>query len=192
MSKLTALEVEKQQSPGRYADGNGLYLEVTKAGTKTWLFRYQLNGKRTQLGLGSYNKKTNSLAQARRAALDKKLLVAQGLHPKAHEERTRLELHEQRSAMTFEQCAEEWFANMQPQWSNKKHAQQNFNTLQTYVFPNFGNLPIDEVSQSNVRDVLDPIWYEKPETASQVRSRIERVCGYAITNGYRSHPNPAE
>lgn len=61
MSKLTALEVEKQQSPGRYADGNGLYLEVTKAGTKTWLFRYQLNGKRTQLGLGSYNKKTNSL-----------------------------------------------------------------------------------------------------------------------------------
>ncbi len=120
MSKLTALEVEKQQIPGRYADGNGLYLEVTKAGTKTWLFRYQLNGKRTQLGLGSYNKKTNSLAQARRAALDKKLLVAQGIHPKAHEERTHQELHEQRSTMTFEQCAEEWFANMQPQWSNKK------------------------------------------------------------------------
>ena len=191
MSKLTALEVEKQQSPGRYADGNGLYLEVTKAGTKTWLFRYQLNGKRTQLGLGSYNKKTNSLAQARRAALDKKLLVAQGIHPKAHEERSNQELHEQRSTMTFEQCAEEWFANMQPRWSNKKHAQQNFNTLQTYVFPHFGKLPIEEVSQGNVRDVLDPIWYEKPETASRVRSRIDRVCGYAIANGYRSHPNPA-
>ena len=60
MPKLTALEVESLSNTGRYADGDGLYLQVDKAGNKSWLYRFQLNGKRTTLGLGRYDKKTNS------------------------------------------------------------------------------------------------------------------------------------
>ena len=78
MTKLTALQAESISKPGRYSDGNGLYLEVDKAGNKRWLFRYQFNKKRTHLGLDSYDKKSNSLAQARRKALECKRLLANG------------------------------------------------------------------------------------------------------------------
>ena len=75
MPKLTALEVESLAKPGRYLDGDGLYLNVDNAGNKSWLYRFQLNGKRTWLGLGRYDKKTNSLSNARKSLLEKKRLV---------------------------------------------------------------------------------------------------------------------
>ena len=81
MPKLTALEVEAISTAGRYADGDGLYLHVDASGNKSWIYRYQLNGKRTSIGLGRYDKKTNSLSNARKSLLEKKRLVVNGINP---------------------------------------------------------------------------------------------------------------
>ncbi len=200
MPKLTALQVEKLSKPGRYADGDGLYLHLDAAGNKSWLFRFQLQGKRTQLGLGRFDKKTNSLSDARKTLLEMKRLVAQGINPREDKQRqaekkARLASDEkvalQKSEMTFKRCATEWYERKKPEWSNEKHRNQNINTLIQYAFPHFGDKPVAEISLSDIKRCLDPIWESKTETASRVRSRLESVLSYAIINGYRTQANPA-
>ena len=200
MSKLTALQVESLSKPGRYSDGNNLYLEIDKAGNKRWLFRYQFNKKRTNLGLDSYDKKSNSLAQARKKALECNRLLANDIDPGA--EKTRLK-HEQlrdqalklqaeaSNENTFERVAAEWFERKQQEWSNPKHRQQNWNTLKQYAFPHMGKTPVSEIELNHIKSCLDPIWYTKTETATRVRGRIESVISFAIASGYRAASNPA-
>jgi integrase len=200
MTQLTALRVDSLSQPGRYADGNGLYLEIDKAGNKRWLFRYQFNKKRTNLGLDSYDKKSNSLAQARRKALECKRLLANGIDPR--KEKLRLEQDqrkqeelalqtEESKALTFEKVATEWFERKQHEWSNPKHRQQNWNTLKQYAFPHMGKTPVSEIELNHIKSCLDPIWYTKTETATRVRGRIESVISFAIASGYRTAPSPA-
>ena len=200
MSKLTALEIEKLSKTGRHAVGDGLYIDVDKVGNKSWLFRYQLNGKRTFLGLGGYAKKSNGLADARRQLLDMKMLVAQGLNPSEEKRRIANEREQQikeanqqaqSKEMTFERCAGEWHERKKSQWRNQKHANQNINTLRQYAFPFFGNKPVADIDLIDIKHCLDPIWELKTETASRIRSRIESVLSYAIASGYRQSPNYA-
>lgn len=202
MPKLTALEVESLSNSGRYADGDGLYLQVDKAGNKSWLYRFQLNGKRTTLGLGRYDKKTNSLSNARKSLLEKKRLVANGINPSDEKKRlsevARSEANAAEQAalqkdMTFERCAHEWHGRKKSQWRNQKHSNQNINTLIQYAFPHFGAKAVSEISLTDIKNCLDPIWEEKTETASRVRSRLEGVLSYAMTSGYRDREkgNPA-
>jgi len=202
MSKLTVLEIESISKSGRYADVDGLYLHVDKVGNKSWLFRYQLQGKRTYIGLGRYDKKTNSLSTARKAVLEKKRLVVQGVNPSEEKKRiadirsNEARLAEQttlKSEMTFERCAREWHEGKKGEWRNEKHSNQNINTLVHYSFPYFGHTPVAEVSLSDIRKCLDPIWPIKTETASRVRARIENILSYAMISGYRdrSNGNPA-
>jgi len=200
MTKLTALQAESISKPGRYSDGNGLYLEVDKAGNKRWLFRYQFNKKRTHLGLDSYDKKSNSLAQARKKALECKRLLANGIDPGAEKTRLKQEhLRDQALKLqaeasnenTFERVAAEWFERKQQEWSNPKHRQQNWNTLKQYAFPHMGKTPVSEIELNHIKACLDPIWYTKTETATRVRGRIESVISFAIASGYRTAPNPA-
>jgi integrase len=200
MPKLTALQVEKLSKPGRYADGDGLYLHLDAAGNKSWLFRFQLQGKRTQLGLGRFDKKTNSLSDARKTLLEMKRLVAQGINPKEDKQRqaekkAKLAIDEkvalQKSEMTFERCATEWYERKKPEWKNSKHTDQVLNTLTRYAFPVFGDKPVADVSLDDLRMCLDPIWQIKTETASRVRQRVEGVLSYAKAVGYRAGANPA-
>ncbi|MDA8951087.1 Arm DNA-binding domain-containing protein [Pseudomonadales bacterium] len=202
MPKLTALEVESLAKPGRYADGDGLYLQVDNAGNKSWLYRFQLNGKRTTLGLGRYDKKTNSLSNARKSLLEKKRLVANGINPADEKKRlsevARSEANAAEQAalqrgMTFERCALEWHGRKKSQWRNQKHVNQNINTLIQYAFPYFGTKAVSEISLTDIKKCLDPIWDKKTETASRVRSRLEGVLSYAMTSGYRDRDrgNPA-
>ncbi|MDB2509177.1 integrase arm-type DNA-binding domain-containing protein [Pseudomonadales bacterium] len=202
MPKLTALEVESLSNSGRYADGDGLYLQVDKAGNKSWLYRFQLNGKRTTLGLGRYDKKTNSLSNARKSLLEKKRLVANGINPSDEKKRlsevARSEANAAEQAalqkdMTFERCAHEWHGRKKSQWRNQKHSNQNINTLIQYAFPHFGGKAVSDISLTDIKNCLDPIWEEKTETASRVRSRLEGVLSYAMTSGYRDRDkgNPA-
>ena len=202
MPKLTALEVESLAKPGRYADGDGLYLQVDNAGNKSWLYRFQLNGKRTTLGLGRYDKKTNSLSNARKYLLEKKRLVVNGINP-AEEKKRLAEVAESEANaaeqaalqkdMTFERCAHEWHGRKKAQWRNDKHSNQNINTLIQYAFPYFGTRAVSEISLTDIKKCLDPIWDKKTETASRVRSRLEGVLSYAMTSGYRDRDkgNPA-
>ena len=202
MPKLTVLEVEAISKAGRYADGDGLYLHVDASGNKSWIYRYQLNGKRTSIGLGRYDKKTNSLSNARKSLLDKKRLVVNGINPVDEKRRLAKALQNEAEAaeqaelqrgMTFERCAREWHGRKKAQWRSEKHANQNINTLTQYAFPHFGTKAVSEISLSDIKKCLDPIWEVKTETASRIRSRIEAVLSYAMTSGYREREkgNPA-
>ena len=133
MAILTVKQLEAIVSPGRYNDGNGLYLEVDKTGGKRWLYRYQLNGKRTAHGLGGYHPKTNSLAIARSKAIECKALVNKGIHPgeAASEQRDAQRARDEKKReviMTFERCADEWYERNEAGWTNTKHRQQVKNT----------------------------------------------------------------
>lgn len=202
MPKLTALEVEAISAAGRYADGDGLYLHVDASGNKSWIYRFQLNGKRTSIGLGRYDKKSNSLSNARKSLLEKKRLVVNGINPVDEKRRLAKALKNEADAaeraelqrgMTFERCAHEWHGRKKSQWRNQKHANQNINTLIQYAFPHFGTKAVSDISLTDIKKCLDPIWEEKTETASRVRSRLEGVLSYAMTSGYRDREkgNPA-
>ena len=197
MPKLTVKQIEALVKPDRYSDGNGLYLEVDKAGNKRWMYRYQLNGRRTWHGLRAYHPKTNSLAMARDNALKCKLLVSQGIHPtdavkEQKAELKALEDQKRQTVVTFEMCADEWYERNESGWTNPKHRQQIKNTLRDYVLPHIGSLPVADVSITDIRKCLDPIWETKTETASRVRQRLEAIFAFAIVSDYRSKQNPAQ
>jgi len=198
--KITALEIESYSEPKWYAIGDGLYFYIAKTGSKSWVFRYQFNKKRRLMGLGGYNPKTNSLANARVKATAAKTLVDKGIDPiddkreKEEQKRIAKKLAEQEGKlkdMTFSICAANYIEAMKAQWSNQKHIQQWTNTLTTYAYPHIGDMPVKDIDVEHVRLVLDPIWNTKTETASRVRQRIESVISYAIANKYRKTSNPA-
>lgn len=200
IKQLTALGVQNLSEPGRYADGNGLYLNISNNGNKSWLFRYQLDGKRHWVGFGAFDKKTNSLAMARDKVAEARLLLNRGVDPqnsKREQKRERLEkqrqleLEAKQNKMTFRVCAENYIEIMKAQWTNKKHIQQWTNTLDRYAYPIIGNMPVRDINIEHVRKCLDPIWNTKTETATRVRQRIEAVLGFAIAHEYRVASNPA-
>jgi len=199
-NNLTALKIESLADTGRYADGSGLYLNISKDGTKSWLYRYQLKGKRRWMGLGSYHRKSNTLAMARSKSVEAKALVNRGIDPldqqRDEDEGKRLsDLKSKREnelqSMTFKVCAEGYIETMKAQWSNAKHIQQWTNTLVTYALPFIGNMPVKDIEVEHIQLVLDPIWETKTETANRVRQRIESILAYAIGKKYRNTPNPA-
>jgi integrase len=93
--------------------------------------------------------------------------------------------------MTFDECRDAYIAAHKAGWRNPKHQSQWLNTLATYVTPVFGNLPVQAVDVSLVMKVLEPIWSTKPETASRLRGRIERILDWAKARGFRQGENPA-
>jgi len=205
INQLNVLTVLNLTKAGRYSDGNGLYLNIDQVGNKKWIFRFQLNGKRRNMGLGSFDKKHNSLAIARENALAAKSLVGRGIDPIEHRNTVTKQATEnsliaeqeaireqQIKSMTFAICANNYIEIMTPQWSNKKHIQQWTNTLTSYAYPHIGTIPVNDIEVEDIRKCLEPIWNLKTETANRVRQRIESVIAYSIANKYReSSTNPA-
>jgi integrase len=188
--RLSSLTVKHARKPGMLADGNGLYLQVTRANARSWIFRYYRNGKSREMGLGSLN--AVGLAGARLKAAACRGLLADGIDPIAARdaERTQRALEDAR-AITFDQCAEAFITAHGAAWKNRKHVAQWKATLRTYVSPVFGSLPVQAVDVALIMKVLEPIWTTKPETASRVRGRIESVLNWAKARGYRTGENPA-
>lgn len=192
--KLTAMRVEKIKKPGYYGDGKGLWLRVKDTGAKSWSFRYMLQGKSREMGLGPYPE--NGLAEAREKVAELRKQLKGGVDP--IEARNQAEISRQAQVklaearlMTFDQCAEAYISSQRDGWKNAKHAQQWANTLATYASPVIGPLSVADIDLALVRKVLDPIWREKTETASRVRSRIEAVLDWATVNKFRVGDNPA-
>ncbi len=181
---LTARQVETMKTPGDHADGNGLYMRVKPSGMKTWLFRYQVNGHRHAMGLGSTRLK--SLAQAREKSYELALKISDGIDP--IQERKVLE---RKTSITFMDAAARYIKVMSPSWKNVKHAQQWQNTLRDYVFPSIGRLHPSNVTLAHIKAILTPIWTTKTETANRVRQRIEAVLDWAFVHELRSSDNPA-
>jgi integrase len=177
-----------------YADGGGLYLQVTPGNgstSKSWIYRYRSSsGKERFMGLGSLD--TVSLAEARDRAAGCRRLREQGKDPidvrDAQRDSAALE---RAKAMTFDQCAEHYITAHRAGWRSPKHLSQWKNTLATYVSPAFGNLPVGSIDVGLVMKVIEPIWATKPETASRIRSRIELVLDWAAARSFRDADNPA-
>jgi integrase len=190
VERLTALGVDRIIRPGMYADGNGLYLRVTPDKTKNWVYRYMLHGRPRWMGLGPLH--TISLADARIRAADCRKRRYDGIDPieTRRAEKLKKKLEAAR-AVTFKQCCERFIAAHRAGWHNAKHASQWTNTLATYVEPELGKLPVQEIDTALVMKVLEPIWATKPETASRVRQRIEAVLDWAAVKHFRTGENPA-
>jgi integrase len=197
--KLTALQVERIKTPGRYNDGGGLYLQVTgAAAAKSWIFRFRLPGHTSkngrplsrEMGLGSLH--TTGLKDARIKAAQQRLALADHIDPlEAQRERRVRNRLEAATAVTFKQVGEAYVAAHRAGWKNIRHAEQWPISLAAYVYPVFGDLPVQAIDTALVLKALQPIWTEKPETASRLRGRIELVLGYAKAVGYRTGENPA-
>jgi integrase len=185
--KLTAIAVNRQTNPGTYGDGGGLYLKVSEGG-KSWLFRFKLHGKATWMGLGAVA--DYSLAEAREKARACRRMVAEGVNP-IDQRREAQEAAREAQRQTFQAVAERCIAAHKAEWRNAKHAAQWESTLSLYAYPHFGSRPVQSVAVSHVLAALEPIWTEKPETASRVRGRIEAVLDYATARKLRSGENPA-
>ena len=192
--QLTARTVASKKDTGRYADGGGLYLQISKFGTKAWIFRYT-TGERTgkgylkqfEMGLGSYP--AISLATARDAVIEHRQILSNGKDPKLARDAKQQE-SKKNQVWTFDKCAAAYIKSHSQSWKNK-NTQQWRNTLDRYASPVFGSLPVEDIDTPQVMQVIEPIWQTKNETASRVRGRIERVLSWAIVNKYRRHPNPA-
>jgi len=188
--KLSATGVAKLKAPGYFGDGGGLWLQVSAAGTKSWIFRYTMAGKAREMGLGALH--TVSLAQARDKALACRQQVLEGIDPIEARNTTRMTAAASAArAMTFDQCAEAYIEAHRAGWRNDKHGEQWTNTLATYASPVFGRLSVAAVDTALVMKVLGPIWTTKTETAKRVRGRIESVLSWATVQKHRSGDNPA-
>jgi len=170
-NKLTALAVKKQTTPGRYCDGNGLYLVVDPSGAKRWLQRLSIQGKRCDLGLGST--RLVSLDDAREQALINRRVARAGGDPVAERN------HEMGLSMPFKDATIEVYKANLPVWGNEKHAKQWLATMKNHVFPKIGAKPIGSIQSTDILAVLEPIWTSKPDTAKKIRQRLNMVINWA-------------
>ncbi|WP_394270816.1 tyrosine-type recombinase/integrase [Qipengyuania sp.] len=192
---LTPLAV-KNAKPGRHADGGGLHLLVKPTGARSWVYRFMLGGKSRDVGLGAAGQGGMSLADARDEAAALRLKVKAGIDPLEERDREAAQALAAAQAAkvagtTFRDVATAYIAANEESWRNPKHRQQWRNTLETYVYPVIGDLPVAEVETAHVLKIIEPIWRAKAETAARIRGRIETVLDSAKARGYRQGENPA-
>ena len=180
INRLNARAAATITEHGRHADGGGLYLSISPNGGRRWVFLYRWHGKPTEIGLGSARDVT--LARARELAARARARLAESINPK--------DVRRPSGGSTFGECADRLIEAMRPSWRNSKHAAQWEMTLRSYAGP-LRRLPVDTITTEDVLSVLKPLWIEKPETASRLRGRIERVLDAAKAQGLRTGENPA-
>lgn len=190
----SALEVKRLRAPGMHAVGGvpGLYLQVLPTGARTWVLRVMVGGRRRDMGLGGYP--AVSLARARESAREARERVRLGADPIEDRRVARDVLAARsRAAMTFRDCAVRLIESKIAGWRSAVHARQWSQSLRDYAFPSIGLYPVDQIGLPEVLLVLerDDFWYQKPETASRVRGRLEAVLDWAAVHGYRDAANPA-
>lgn len=185
--KLTAVQITNLKSDGSYFDGSGLRLQV-KGENKTWTLRFQLEGRRREMGLGSYSKGV-SLSDAREDADRQLRLVRAGIDPIAKRISDRRR-PDNGNVWTFDRCASKYIDSFSVSWTSKHHMEW-VNSLATYASPVFADTSIDEIDVDLVMEVIQPLWRAHPTTASKVRGRIAKVLSWAIAKKHRSGPNPA-
>jgi hypothetical protein len=187
---LTVKGLEALREPGLTADGGGLYFRVTPTGSRSWVYRYAIDGRRRDMGLGPYPDITLSAAREKATELRRQKL--NGVDPLAAKAASKGAARlAAAKAMTFRQCAEAYIAAHQAGWRNAKHAAQWSSTLQAYAYPTLEKLPVSDIDTGLVMRVLEPIGAVKPETASRVRGRIESILDWATVRGHRKGENPA-
>src|SRR6516162_34272 len=190
INQLTALKVLKIRKPGYHADGGGLWLQVSDGGGKSWIFTYSLRGRAREMGLGSLSKV--SLADARDERDKCNRLLREHIDPIEDRKRKRAEIAlADTKSITFAQAAAAYLAAHRAGLKSAKHAKQWVTTIATYAEPRLGKLNVADINTGLIRQVLEPIWTTKPETAGRVRGRIESILDWARVSGYCAGENPA-
>ena len=188
MAKLTALKARHLVEPGRYSDGDGLYLLVGPGGAKSWILRVHVDGRRRDLGLGSF--KLLSLLGARDAALELRRKLRGISDPYAPAPRAPKPARAR--TLSFGEAAAKVHGERTEGWKNGKHQAQWIKTLENYVFPTLGDLAVDEIGAGPIHDAVAPIWLSKPETARRVLQRIGVVLDWACAKGLRENGSPTK
>ena len=190
--ELSALAVQRLTAPGMHAVGGvaGLYLCVSPSGARSWIARVNVDGKRREMGLGSFPDVSLSIARekARAARSD----TTMGIDPVAHRKEARSARQALKATQkTFADCAKAYIEAHSDSWRNAKHRAQWPATFETYVYPTMGTVLVGEVTQAHVMAVLLPIWKTKTQTATRLRGRIEQVLAWATAAGFRQGENCA-
>lgn len=162
---------------GRHGDGFGLYLLVSNSGSKSWMLRVQVNGRRRDIGLGSTDVLT--LAEARDKARELRKIAKSGGDPIAARDRAKL------AATTFAAASRACHAEGPPSRWHKRHSDAFLSSLTRHAFPRIGMLLVDSIDENNIVAVLAPLWHEKPATARKLRQRIMTVLDFSKVSGWR-------
>lgn len=181
--RLTPLKVKNAKGPVKLCDGGGLWLFINSNQSKSWVFRYNLNGREREMGLGAIH--TIPLKDAREDAAKYRALKLKGVDPIEHRK------GERSQKVTFKECAEAYIESHRPGWKSKKHAEQWQATIEEYAYPVLEKMLIGNIDTSAVIQVLKPIWQTKTETATRVRQRMEVILDSASASGQRTGENPA-
>jgi len=182
MPKLTVAKIRDYDEPGRYADGGTLYLVIAPGGSKSFVQRVTIDGKRADIGLGGWPVVT--LQQARDDALDNRRMIRAGLDPRVERRKQRLEAQRKAAIPTFAEAVTDTFAALRPEWKSEAAAQGWLRSLELHALPILGKLRVNDIQTADVLNVLQPIWSVKPETARRVRSRIRTVLARSLTQGH--------
>lgn len=171
---------------GEYGDGAGLILRVSESLSRKWVYRYSLNGRRREMGLGTVQDGIG-LADARLRAAEARRLVKDRIDP-IDARRSKKSASEARK--TFGECADAFIEAKRAEWRSDRHVYQWRLSMGRHAAP-LRDMPVDSVDTSAVLSVLSPLWQRAPETASRVRGRIELVLDAARVQGMRVGDNPA-
>jgi integrase len=189
VERLNADFVASTTAPGRYHDGAGLYLIVTDGG-KSWLYRYTLRGRTREMGLGSVA--AFPLAAARKRARAARQQISDGVDPLEEKQAAKAAQRAQEARfVSFEDEARAYITAHRAGWKNVKHSDQWETTLEVYAYPTLARLHVGTIDTDLIVKVLEPIWRTKPETASRLRGRIEKILAFSATRKFRSGENPA-
>ena len=179
---LTPLFVRSVSRAGRYCDGQGLYLDVRPSGSRGWIQRLTIRGRRVELGLGGFP--LVSLKEAREKAFANRKLAREGGDPLSEKRRTE-------STPTFAEATYQVYNQLRPGWRSPQHAQLWLSSLERYALPRIGGMPISEVTSADVVGILAPIWHETAATARKLRQRIRAVMEWAVAMDLRPD-NPCD
>lgn len=190
---LSAKRVARLKGEGRYHDADvpGLYLQVSESGARSWLLRFEVDGRERMMGLGSAA--YFSLAQARERAREARRQLADGKDPLVAKraDKAAAKLTAARR-LTFREAAQQYYRQHLPSWRSVQHAKQWLVSLQTYAYPAIGDMDVGEIATPDVLRVIEPMWHDKTVTADRVRNRIESVIAWATVRGHRPPgSNPA-
>lgn len=174
MAKLSDARVRTVTKPGLHGDGGGLYLHVRASGSRSWVQRITIDGRRRDIGLGAYP--AVGLARARLLAAANRAAVAEGRDPLSERRRSQVP--------TFREAALRVHEANRPRWRNGKHVVNWIGSLERHAFPALGAMPVDRIEGRDVLAVLAPIWGVRMETARRVRQRIRMVLRWCLAHGY--------
>jgi integrase len=191
IQQLTEAKIRTLTKIGLHPDGAGLYLQIRPGGARSWIYRFRLNGRTRDMGLGALA--DVSLVKARDKASAARALVNDGIDPIEHTRtQTNIPAAPRRaSSPSFEEVAEAYMDDRLKRLRSEIHRRQWRQTLLDYAYPIIGKMPVNEIETNDVLAVLKPIWESKCETAARLRGRIERILARATVEGLRSGANPA-